>query len=170
MPEQTFVIDQLKFSYEGLFSISEVFNMVVGFFKERKYDWYEKVNQEQITPYGKQVRYVFEPWKSITDYYKIIVRMKIHFTDVKDVEVEHEGKVLHLQQGLVHIIIDAYVISDAGGAWASKPFYWLLVLLRDNYFHSQYYNKATRWVEKDVELLHKEIKNYFNVFNYSFNR
>ena len=75
MAERNLVIDQLKFSYEGLFNAGELTSLISSWFYDKGWDWYEKLNQEQITSEGKQIRIILEPWKSASDYYKLAVQI-----------------------------------------------------------------------------------------------
>lgn len=168
MGERHLIIDHLKFSYEGLFNAAELYNVISSFFFEKGYDWYEKLNQEQVTPEGKQVHLVFEPWKNISDYYKLIIRITLNLTDIKDVEVEKEKEMLTVNQGLVRITFDGYVLSDRHGEWTSKPLYWFLSVIFEKYFFKDHLAKAETWLKNDVDDLHDKIKNYLNVFKYSY--
>lgn len=168
MAERKLVIDHLKFSYEGLFNSGELFSVISAWFYEKGWDWYEKMSQEQVTPEGKQIRIVLEPWKNISDYYKIIMNIKLHMIDVKEVEVEHEGKSLKLSQGLVRMTFDAYVVSDRKDQWKSRPLYWFISILLGKYFFREHYSKAETWIKSDVDDLYNKIKNYLNVFKYTY--
>lgn len=168
MAERNLVIDHLKFSYEGLFNVNELYTVISSWFFEKGWDWYEKMNQEQVTPSGKQIRIIFEPWKSITDYYKIAVRIKFNLIDVKEMEVEHEGETLHLSHGVVRIIFDGYVVSDRQDQWSKKPFYWFLSLIFDKYLFKSHFEKAETWIKSDVDDLYDKIKTYLNTFKYTY--
>ncbi len=167
MPERTLVVDHLKFSYEGVFSAAELYEIISSFFFEKGWDWYEKINQEQITPEGKQMHIIFEPWKNVSDYYKLTTRIVFNLTDIKDIEVEHDGKQIKLDHGLVKITFDGYVNSDRKKKW-TKPFYWLLSMIMEKYFFRQHFTKFEDWIKSDLDdLLHK-IKTYLNVCKYSY--
>ncbi|MBI2146467.1 hypothetical protein HYU22_03945 [Candidatus Woesearchaeota archaeon] len=168
MAERRLIVDHLKFSYEGLFNASELYSVISTWFFEKGWDWHEKINQEQVTPDGKQIRIVLEPWKSSTDYYKLVMHIKLNCTDVKDVDVEHEGKTLRLNQGLVRITFDGYVVSDRKHYWSKKPFLWFLSVLSQKYFFSDHFAKLEDWIKSDVDDLHTKIKNYLNVFKYTY--
>src|SRR3989338_4003636 len=103
MGERRLVVDHLKFSYEGLFNLSELYTVISSWFFEKGWDWMEKMNQEQITSEGKQIRIILEPWKSSSEFYRISMIIKLNMIDVKDVEVEHKGEILRLNQGLVRM-------------------------------------------------------------------
>jgi len=168
MTERHLVIDHLKFSYEGLFNASELYALVSSFFFEKGYDWYEKVNEEQITPSGKQIHLVLSPWKNVSEYYKLNIMVKINMIDLKEVEIEQEGQSLRLSQGLVRMTFDAYVFSDRKEKWAGSTFKWFMMIVLEKYFFRNHLEKFETWVKSDVEdLLHK-IKTYLNTTKYTY--
>ncbi len=170
MGERYLVIDRLKLSYEGLFNSNEVYNIIASFFYEKGWDWYEKFNEEQVTPQGKQIKMVFAPWKSASDYYKISIHIRLHMTDVRDVEVEVDGKPVKVNHGVVRMMFDGYVISDRKGKWDSTPLLWFISILMDKYFFKQHYAKFETWVKSDVDDLHNKLKSYFNMFKYNYHQ
>lgn len=166
MVERTLVVDHLKLGYEGLFKASEVYNIISSFFYEKGWDWFEKLNQELVTPTGKQIKIVLEPWKSSSDYYKISMRIKLNMIDVREVEVEHEGQKLRLNHGVVRITFDGYVISDRKDKWTKEPFLWFLSYVIEKYLFRQHYEKFETWIKSDVDDLHQKLKTYLNVYKY----
>ncbi|MBT3298361.1 hypothetical protein HN385_05525 [archaeon] len=170
MPERRLIIDQQKFSYEGLFNPAEVYNIISTFFFDKGWDWYERNNQEMITPSGKQIKILVEPYKKYTNYYKAVVRIKLIFTDLQEVSVEQDGQELRLSQGLIKIMFDGYIVSDYKGQWADKPLYWFFVIVRDLYFFKNQHKQAEVWLTGDVEELYHKLKTYLNTFNYRLKR
>ena len=170
MPERTLIIDHLKFSYDGLFSAAELYNLIASWFYEKGWDWYEKLNEEQITPEGKQIRIILEPWKSATDYHKIKIKIKLIMLDIKDVEVDHKNEKLRLDHGQVRMTFDGYILSDRNGKWENNPFFWFMSIIAEKYFFRHHFAKMERWIESDVEDLHNKIKSYLNVFKYTYQR
>jgi len=166
MTERNLVVDQLKFSYEGLFDLAELYRLIDSWFYEKGWDKYEHINQEQITPSGRQIRLILEPWKNITDYFKIIIKIKAHFIDIKDVEVEKEDQRIKINQGEIKIIFDGYVLSDRRGLWSSKPLWWFLSIIFNKYIFKEHYNKAERWLLSDLDDLYQKIKSFLNVYKY----
>ena len=128
------------------------------------------MNQIIVTPSGRQGEVILEPWKNISDYYKLTVSIKIHLIDVKEVEVEHQGSRIRTNQGTVRMIFDGYVISDRKNKWSTKPLYWFMSIMFEKYFFQNHFKKAESWIKGDVELLHQKIKTYFNSYKYSYGR
>lgn len=168
MAERFLVVDHLKLGYEGLFNASELYNLIAEFFFTKHWDWREKLNMEQITPQGKQLHLVLEPWKSATDYYKIIIKMTINMNDVKDVDVEHNGATLRLNQGTVRITFDGIVLADRNDQWTHNPVSWFFTILGQKYFFRDHFRKMEVWVKGDLEDLHGRIKSYLNTFKYTY--
>ncbi|MBU0460643.1 MAG: hypothetical protein KJ597_02675 [Nanoarchaeota archaeon] len=168
MSERYIVTDHLKFSYEGLFNYAELYNLITSFFFEKGWDWYEKMNEELVTAEGRQYKLILEPWKTSSDYYKIVIRTKLHGIDIKDVEVEHEKKTLRLNQGLIRITFDAYVITDRHSKWEDKPLFWFLNTIGELYFNRRHFKKFETWVKSDLDDLYQKIKNYLNVYKYTY--
>ena len=168
MGERTLVVDHLKLKYEGLFNVEELYSVISTFFFEKGWDWNEVLNEELITPEGKQIRILLEPWKSSSEFYKLIARIKLHCNDIKDVEVEHEGKSLKLNQGTVFITFDGYVLSDRSKKWTEEPFFWFLTIIAQKYFFRNHFKKLEDWIESDIDDLYNKIKNYLNVFKYTY--
>ncbi len=170
MAERYLVIDRLKLSYEGLFNADELHALISSFFYEKGYDWYEKMNQVIVTPSGKQIHMILEPWKNISDYYKLIVSLKINIADLKDADVQMEKTSIKTNQGTLRIIFDGFIISDRKHKWSQKPLYWFMSILFEKYFFKVHYQKAETWIRSDVESLHQKIKTYLNSFTQTYGR
>ncbi len=167
MTERHLIVDQLKFSYEGLFNAGELYTVISSWFFDKGWDWYEKMNQEQITPSGKQLRIVFEPWKNSSDYYKLVIQIKLIMTDIKTVEVEQKNQNLQLDHGVVRMTMNGYVVSDRNNKWTKSPFFWFLSYIMERYFYKMHFQKMETWIQSDVDDLYDKVKNYLNVYKYS---
>src|SRR3989338_322430 len=168
MSEKFLVIDHLKLSYEGLFNAAELYNVIGSWFFGKGWDFNETINMERVTPEGRQIHQVHEPWKSVSNYYKIFMKITLNMMDVKDVEVQHEGKMLRLNQGKVNITIDGYVLADRDHQWTENTFKWFFTIIANKYFFKQHYKKFETWIKGDVEDLHGRIKRFLHNFRYIY--
>lgn len=168
MAERTLVVDHLKLRYEGLFSVAELFNLIGTFFVESGWGWQEPLNQEEVTPDGKQVYIIMEPDKSVSDFYKMQMRIKIIGTDLHEMEVEHDQQKLLLDHGVLHITFDGYLLADRKNKYQKKPWRWFLGLVFSKYFFYDHEKKFENWLEEEVATLHDAIKKYLNMVNYTY--
>ena len=164
MSETRLIIDQLKFSYEGIFDLTGLYRLIDSFFYGRSYDRKEKMNTEMVTPSGRQIKIELDPWKSITDYFKVTTKIRIHGQDIKSVDVDKDGAKVTLSEGKIMIIIDGYVVSDKGGKWESGPFFWFLRIMFDKFIFKYHYHQAEQWLISDIDELMSRIKTFLNVY------
>ena len=165
MAERTLVVDHLKLMYDGVFNPDELYNIIAQFFFEKGWDWHERMNEYQNDPEAKNIRMVFEPWKNISDYYKIAVKITVIIYDAKKMEI---GKNLNVSKGEIKITFDGFVIGDRNDEWKDKPLNWFISLVLEKYFFRGHFRKAETWIKSDIEDLHQKIKTYLNTFRYSY--
>ncbi|MBT4538678.1 hypothetical protein HOI26_02105 [Candidatus Woesearchaeota archaeon] len=168
MAERTLIVDHLKLRYEGLFNTAELYNMIGAYFFENGYNWSEPYNQEKATSEGRQIEMVLEPNKSVSDFYKFVVRIKINGTDIRAVEVEHEDKAVQLDHGVLHLTFDGYLVADRKGKWKDKPWKYFLGLALSKYFYKNKDDKFSKLLEQNIAEIHQLIKNYLNMVNYTY--
>src|SRR3989344_3631439 len=149
MAEMRLIVDQLKFSYEGPFDMPGLYRLIESFFYEKGFDKHEKLNQEMVLPTGREVRIEMIPYKNITDYFKLRVRIRIHANHLRKIEVEKEGAKIPIQEGKLMIIFEGFVESDRHGRWENTPFQWFLRTLFDKYIFKSHYLKAEQWLVSD---------------------
>ncbi|PIZ51755.1 hypothetical protein COY27_02430 [Candidatus Woesearchaeota archaeon CG_4_10_14_0_2_um_filter_33_13] len=148
--------------------MAELHKLIGEFFYNRHWDFNEQLNEELITPEGKQIQIVYAPWKNAGNYYKIKAKVKLIAANVKDVEVEHDNQVLRLNQGLIRMTFDGYVFFDRKGLFITSPFYWFIAVLFNKYFFKKHYEKFERWIEHDMDELIYKIKNFLNTYKYYY--
>ena len=90
MAEREVLVDKMRMTYEGLFSILDIYKLMDEWFEEKGYDKREAKNIESVFPEGKYVEIVVEPWKKLTEYAKSVIKVRMIFSDIKEVEVEKE--------------------------------------------------------------------------------
>ena len=62
MPERRIVVDHLQLSYEGLFDASKLYALIDSWFYEKGWDKEERINQEILSPEGKQTHIILQPF------------------------------------------------------------------------------------------------------------
>lgn len=166
MSEKKLVVDQVKLTYEGLFDLNGLYRLIDGFFYEKNWDKFEKMNQEMLTPTGKHIRLELWPLKNVTDYYRNHIKIRANFVDVVKVEVEKDGAKIKLDKGRVMFIFDCYVESDRYGNWRKKPFLWFIRTMMDRYIFKEHYLKVQSWLMSDFDELYTRIKSFLNVYRH----
>jgi len=166
MPEREVVVDKLRLTYEGLFSVAELYNMIDEWFRWKGYDKRENKNIEIVKPEGKYIEIELEPWKKVTDYAKNVIKIKIQMFDIKEVEVEKDKTKLKLNQGRVHFVFDGYLETDYESRWEGKPIFYFIRTIFDKYFYRPFTAGFERGVKEDVMHLHSQVKAFLNLYKF----
>ncbi len=159
--ENYLIVDQLKFNYSGLFSMPDLYRLIDSWFYEKGWDKWELRNYEIHTPTGKQIELELKPWIRYKHYYRHIIHIKFLAKNVKDVEIEKDGKKTKIQHGDIQIIFNAYLQTDYEGAWFSKWLFFVNILF-DKYIFKHYFDRHKGWLIQDTYALRDRIKSYLN--------
>lgn len=163
MSEKRIIVDDMKVQYEGLFDAKDLYRVIENWIKDNGYDKKEQMNTEHVSHSGKFVEIKFAPYKTITDYAKLVVKLKVTMNDVKDVEVKKDSHKMHLQQGKVTFSFQGIVETDHEGKWETKPILFFIRTVFDKYVYRVYTGNYDSQVGRDVNMLAAEIKRYLNL-------
>jgi len=166
MPEREVVVDKLRLTYEGLFSVGELYKMIDEWFRWKGYDKRENKNIEIVKPEGKFIEIELEPWKKVTDYAKNVIKIRIQMNDIKEVEVEKDNTKLKLNQGKVHFVFDGFLETDYEARWEGKPIFYFIRTVFDKYFYKPFTAGFERGVKEDVMHLHGQVKAFLNLYRF----
>ena len=166
MAERELLINKKRLTYEGLFNVLDLYNVINEWLEEKNYDKREITNTEKITPEGKYIEILLQPWKKISDYAKIEHRIRIIMADVKDVEVEKDGVKVMLNQGKLRFVFDTMITTDYENRWEGKPVYFLIRELFDKYIYKGVNELDKKQAITDFNQLYSLIRAYLNLYRY----
>lgn len=166
LAEKDYVVDKMKLTYEGLFSARELYNLITEWLEDRRYDKNEKKNYEAVEANGRYTEIWMEPWKTLTEYSKRFMRIRLIMSDVKDVEVDKDGVKVQMNQGKVHIVFDAWMQTDFENRWEGKPFYFFIRTAFNKYFFKPFTSSNMADIKADVNELYKRVSAYLNMQRY----
>ena len=166
MVETRTVVDKLRVTYEGIFSMHELHAVIDNWLREKGYDKMEKKNVEKVTPKGKDIELLLQPWKKITDYAKIILNIRLIATGITEVEIEKDGTKVKMNQGSVQLSFDGWLVTDYENRWEGKPIFFFLRQLFDRYVFKPYTMGYENAVAKDAGDIYGEVKAFLNLYQY----
>ena len=110
---------RLILRYEGLFDQTALYQLIINFFKQRKYEYVEtNWKEKEASPIGREVTVKMEPYKYISEYvtykYKVVWLM----IDAHWVDVVRSGRATKLMHSRFNITITAQVELDWQGLGA----------------------------------------------------
>jgi hypothetical protein len=169
MVERRPVIEQERIEYEGLFKVKEVYQLLYDWMSDKGYVPVEKRVTESVTKSGKHIEVELEPYKKYTDYAKSVVRVKLHCSNVTDVEVTVEGHKRKMQKGKVQVSFDSWLETDYEHRWESQPVFYVLRTMFEKYVYAPFIGGFYKGVRDDTLHLKEQVKSYLNLTRFSQN-
>ncbi|PIY60416.1 hypothetical protein COY95_01890 [Candidatus Woesearchaeota archaeon CG_4_10_14_0_8_um_filter_47_5] len=159
------LIHNRRVDYEGLFSVQEFFKLIKHYFREKQYDWREYRNIEMQHANGKYIEIELEPWKTSSDYFRSIIRIRIFMREVQEVEMETKGHSLLLNRGKIHMTFEAWLQTDKDvptSGFGTTTVYRFLRIVTDKWMRKSYISHAKAMVVFDCEYLINLVQSYLN--------
>jgi len=166
MAEREVIVDKYRVTYEGLFSVTELYKLITDWLEEKGYDQKEMKNIESVTENGKYIEIWLQPWKKFTDYAKSIIQLKMFMSDIKEVEVEKSGFKKKLNQGKVQLVFDGFLETDYENRWEMKPTFFLIRTLFDKYFYKPFTGGVQQQVRENMFDLVGRVKAFLNLYKF----
>ena len=166
MAEKQLVIDGLELDYNGLFRVESLLKTIDELVAERGYEKYEKRREEVVKPTGKDWSMELRPLKKKSEWEILMVKMRISVTGMTDVEVLKDGKKEKLQKGNIHIIFDAWKITDWQARWEQKPWLYLLRTLFEKAFIKVHTDKYAAEAIDDTHHIFNNVKAHLNLHRF----
>ncbi|MEW5897228.1 MAG: hypothetical protein AB1668_06025 [Nanoarchaeota archaeon] len=121
--ERNLVVNNKEINYRGIFSADELFSVVNKALAEKGYTKKEKKSEELVTPAGRMLFLELRPFKVVTHYITLMIKIRITLDNVTEAVEEIRGERKAFQRGDVNVAFDAWSLTDYEHRWGMKP--WL---------------------------------------------
>lgn len=149
--------------YSGLVDIKGLYKTIDKWLSENHYDKVERRNFEDNYEDHKQIVIELAPYKKITDYAKVEIRIYMEFTNLTDEVVEKGGLKQKYQKGDLFFSFDCFLITDYENHWETKATYFFIRTLVDKFVYKGYIKRFEAEAVSDTNEIINEIKNYLNM-------
>ena len=163
------LIIKKKVKYAGVFDFNDFYEMLNGAFGQLSYDIDEVDHKKKGSVYG----FIWEGFKIVDDYSRFKIWLKVHITNLKEVEVDDNGKKRKMYEGDVLMIFKGFIITDYGGKWEANPYLVFLKGFFDKYLYGKQGSPTIakgvykQWVVKldqDVAEIINESKSFLHMY------
>ena len=152
-----------SFTYKGLIDVKGLYRLIDKWFQENGYDKFEVWNFEEVYEDGKQITLKLHPYKKISDYVKIEIRLNAVLTKLKETKIEQDGVKNILMRGQAKFQFDTFVVTDYEGHWSGTPFYFFMKTLLDKFIYRSYTDRYEEILVSDKDKIKREIKSFLNM-------
>ena len=162
MAERELIVDKERIDYEGPFEMVDFYRLFEAFAIDMAYDRKELKHAESVTKEGKFIELELEPWKTLTDYAKSFIHVRVQMANVKDIVVD--GK--RLQTGKISVVIDGILETDYESRWEGKPVLLFLRSFYDKYIYKPLAGGFDKMIRSDTMHLKEVVKAFLNMYQF----
>jgi len=166
MVERKLIVEDETVSYEGAFEVKELYAAMKEWCKERGYYPLEIKSTEVVGKEGRTIENVVWPTKKFSDYARVFLRTKIYFVNIKDVEVERDGKKMKMQKGKVTIVFNSYLETDYEGDWEDKPVFFFVRSLFEKFVYVPYISGFEKQIKEETTELKRMVQAFLNLYRF----
>ena len=166
MAQKQIVVEGQTIAYEGIVDVNKVYSLMESWLNERGWDREDFTHEIKNREDYREIELELKPSKTVSDYVKFRMRIKVLFSKIKDLEVEMDGKKIKTQEGKVSITFMGYIESDVEGDFKSTPKFIILKTLKDKFIHKQSHDEYEAMLRRDVTTMRNEVSAYLNLNKY----
>lgn len=121
------IADGLKIKWSGVFDVGEFYIRLKQWFAQEGYgdelkNFKEIKFVQRVKQAGKEIEIKWIGEKNVSDYFAYAVTITIAASQLKDVEIQRNGKKLKMNSGSLDIRLFADFITNAKGKWKKGSF------------------------------------------------
>ncbi|MBD3259622.1 hypothetical protein GF371_03235 [Candidatus Woesearchaeota archaeon] len=160
-------VAEKKISYSGLFNVRDLYNVFVSWITEKDWDLIEPTHKETVSEKGKEIVFIFEPEKKMSDYVKFYGYFEIVMSDVEDIVIKKGEKDVPMNKGSVDILIKGIIKTDYEGMWVSTPLHTVMQAFYEKFIKASEIKSFKKELTADIEHLNSQLKSHLNLFQYT---
>jgi hypothetical protein len=163
MTEKKQVLYDLRNFYSGPFIVEDLFKAVDNWILEKGYAKEVKKKLEHVAQNGKKIQWILEIHSHLEGIFHGSIMFRASLENVKEVVIKRKGKKIRVNNGDVHITVEAFVEGHVKESLvAAKPVHYFIRSLIDRFFYPFWIGRHDGKVNSDGRELFKAVCSYLN--------
>ncbi len=165
MGEKNLIINHRKVSHHGLFRADELFAILNHALEERGYTKREKKSEELITPNGRLFQLELRPFKVVSHFATLMIKIHCTFDEVTETTKEVSGVKQKFEQGEVDILFDAWLLTDYENRRGVTPFKFFMKGVINKYIYNfSVDDQFQQQLAADTAFIYARVNEYLHTF------
>ncbi len=164
MGEKKFVVDNIFFNYSGVFDVRKVYKVIDEWATRNEYAREVKKKGEHIKTNFKQIEYIVELQKKMTHVAIQVIRIRLLFDKVIDVEKKRGNAVMVLQRGECLVAVDGILETDMEGKWHQQPEFSFIRGVFDKFIYNFHFGRHEKEIIADSKEVLRELRSHFVMY------
>jgi hypothetical protein len=163
MVEKDNVIKE-KIKHGGLGDLKAAYKYAYGWLENEGYTVIEDEYSEKASGDSKDITIKWTAARKITDYFKILLKLKWKVLGLKDVDVEIDGKKRSMNKyAEIEIEIVGILEKDYSSKWEGSAFNKFIRDIYNKFIIPQRIDQKEDQVKKEVQTFKEEMKAFFDI-------
>lgn len=130
--------------YKGMWDMQDLYESIVDWFKHRKFNFYEIVNErKRTTHFGSEEKYLWQGRRKENDYVEYVIDVQCRLYDAREVQmVMPDGTTKTFTKGRLWLQFDNKTIFDWEHKWEKTPFFAEL----RNFYHKYFLRNWNEYI------------------------
>jgi hypothetical protein len=163
--EKFLIINGRELNYKGIFSIDDLYSTINRAIEEQGYTKREKKSEETVREEGRNVYVELRPWKEVTSYLTLMIKIKIIADNITERVGVVNGEKRVFQNSDLTIVFDGWLLTDYKDRWGMKPFFYFIKNMASKYlWKGKIENEIFGELAGDVAHIYARIKKQLNSY------
>ncbi|MBI2125070.1 hypothetical protein HYU08_00785 [Candidatus Woesearchaeota archaeon] len=158
--ENNLIINNRELHYSGIFRTDDLFFTLNKALEQKGYTKREKKSEELVTPLGRLLQLELRPFKIKTNYITLMIKIRITLDNITEVNEKRNNIKERFQKGDVHLVFDAWSLTDYENRWGMKPLAYFMKAVVNKYLYKFPLEEGfVRELASDTAYIYGEVKN-----------
>ncbi len=172
MPREEIIVPSRSISYEGIFSVAEVLDIIKRFLDDTGYTRVERVHEHKVFADGASIEIKGYHERRLNDQDLFEFDTFLFFSQIKDVEVAVNGEKKKLNTGKASINFKGILFTDQDSAWWKNSkkeitrYNAVIQWLADRFIFREHVQGLRAAGKRDVDELYALLLDYFQAQRY----
>ena len=163
MGEHRIIVDHLKLEYKGPVNFNELIRNIETHFAEKHFEKRSDRTYEIDAPKGKYIEWIQGSWKKISDWIRLVIKIRIQAYDMVKVDAVLDKKKIRIDNCRMIIYFDGYIETDYEHRWDEKPLLIFFRTIKDKFLEKAYTERFESILTQDVHQVYELTQRYLNM-------
>lgn len=160
---EKFILIKEVLEHTGIYGFSEMYEYLYRWFKEESYGVIEEKYNEKVSGTTRDISVEWKCGKTLSDYFKVEISVKMEAGGISDVEVEVDGKKKKMNKGRLRIELKGTLIRDPDSKWDASPFFRFLRDVYNKYVIPGRVDTMEDKVKDDIRDVKESLKSFLEL-------
>ncbi|HLC98809.1 MAG TPA: hypothetical protein VJC00_02275 [Candidatus Nanoarchaeia archaeon] len=162
--EKELLVDRYGLDYEGVFDFEGLLKRIDDWCRDNDFHLEILSRKDKVTSEGRKISIGYNIYRKWKKMYFTVIGFDLSIEDMKDIEVEVDGRMRNLNKGKVDAIFHSFLMTSIKARWETKGYLYFLRGIVDKFIYKVDKPAYRGIVVEDTYNLINEVKGSLNIY------